>query len=221
MARVLVISAHPDDETIGAGGTLLRHVANGDEVHWAVCTQPHRPTWDDGFIAQAAKQVDEVSKAYGMASVHRLGFPTVMLNTVAYMDLSSALTTVVREVEPEVVYTLPRADLNQDHRIVFDCSLVAVRPLPGGSVRRVLSYEIGPTTRYGLPAGAEPFRPTFFVDISDYLSRKLEIMNLYIDELRPFPHPRSLDGLALIAKERGLSVGLAAAEAFELIRELS
>lgn len=218
--RVLAISAHPDDETIGAGGTLLRHIADGDEVHWAVCTQPHEPAWSQDDIAKAHAQVDAVREAYGMASVRRLGFPTVKLNTVAYMDLSSALTKVVQEVQPEVVYTLPRGDINLDHRLVHDCSLVACRPLPGTSVKRVLAYEIGPTTRYGHPSGCEPFRPTVFVDIADQLKRKLEIMGLYVTEVREMPHPRSLDGLELIAKERGLSVGLEAAEAFELVREV-
>ncbi|MCA9620502.1 MAG: PIG-L family deacetylase [Myxococcales bacterium] len=218
--RVLVISAHPDDETIGAGGTLLRHLERGDEVHWAICTQAHEPAWSKEVIDAARMQVDRVGDAYGMTSVHRLGFPTVMLNTVPYMDLSSALTKVVKLVQPEVVYTLPRGDINQDHRLVHDATLVACRPLPGTSVKTVLSYEIGPTTRYGQPSGAEPFRPCVFVDITSQLPRKLEIMALYIDEIREFPHPRSLEGLELIAKERGLSVGLKAAEAFELVREI-
>lgn len=219
--RVLAISAHPDDETIGAGGTLLKHIARGDEVYWVVCTEPHAPTWSPEQIDNAKRQVDRVAEAYGMREVFRLGYPTVQLNTVPYMSLSEALTKIVHRVAPETVYTLPRGDLNQDHRIVHDASLVAVRPLPGSSVRRVLSYEIVTTSRYGLPAGAEPFRPSVFVDIAAQLADKLDLMRLYVDEVRGFPHPRSIEGIELFARERGLSVGLEAAECFELLREIA
>lgn len=220
MTCVLVISAHPDDETIGAGGTLARHIANGDEVHWVVCTQPHAPCWSNAQIKQAAEQVERVAAFYPMRSVHRLGFPTVRLNTVPYMELSQRIQKVVDEVRPDVVYTTPRHDVNQDHRLVHDCTLVAVRPLPGTSVRFVLSYEIGPTTRYGLVSGATGFQPQVFVDITDHLERKLEAMQIYQAEVKEFPHPRSREGLELIARERGLSAGLVAAECFELARAI-
>ncbi len=218
--RILVISAHPDDETIGAGGTILRHVAEGHEVFWCIVTQGYSPPWSEQTLEAAQRQVDQVSQLLGFRQVFRLGFPTVKLNTVPYIDLSSALQRVVDEVRPEIVYTTPRSDINQDHRIVFDCTLVATRPLPGSSVHRLLSYEISPTTRFGSPSGSGNFTPSVYVDISDYLDKKLRVMTLYETELRAYPHPRSLEGLTLLAQERGISVGLKAAECFELIREL-
>lgn len=218
--RVLVISAHPDDETIGVGGTLLRYVAEGHEVFWCIVTQGYSPPWTPKSLEAAQIQINSVSQMMGFKQVFRLGFPTVKLNTVSYIELSSALQKVVDEVKPEVVYTTPRHDINQDHRIVFDCTLVATRPLPGCSVRRLLSYEISPTTRFGLPSGGESFTPNVYVDISDFLEKKIQIMSLYETELREYPHPRSLDGLRLLAQERGFGVGLRAAECFELIREL-
>lgn len=218
--KVLAISAHPDDETIGAGGTLARHIAEGAEVFWCVATQPHAPRYSDEDCARARAQVLEVQRHYGFADVFTLGFPTVHLNTVPTMELTSALTDVIRKVQPEIVYTTPRDDLNQDHRIVCDATLVAVRPLPNSPVRRVLSYEIATTTRYGTPSGAQPWNPTVWVDISDHLETKLAAMALFETELREFPHPRSLEGLRTIARERGLSVGLPAAEGFELLREV-
>jgi LmbE family N-acetylglucosaminyl deacetylase len=124
------------------------------------------------------------------------------------------------EVGPAIVYTTPPNDLNLDHRLVHDCTLVAARPLPGCPVQRLLAYEIGPTGRYGLPAGSFPFVPNVFIDISEYLDKKLEAMSCYETQLRELPHPRSLEGLRLLAEERGLSVGLPAAECFQLIREL-
>jgi N-acetylglucosamine malate deacetylase 1 len=218
--RVLVISAHPDDETIGAGVTIARHVASGDEVSWCIVTQAYSPPWPEETLQAAQSQIDEVQKILGFRRVFRLGFPTVRLNTVPYIEMTSALQSVVDDVAPEIVYTTPRNDINQDHRIVYECTLVATRPLPGCSVRRLLCYEISPTSRFGSPSGSVGFMPSVFVDITPYLEQKLAAMACYRTELRELPHPRSVDALSLLAQERGLSVGLKVAECFELIREI-
>ena len=214
--RVLAISAHPDDETIGAGGTLARHVAEGDEVFWCVVTQGYNPPWPDQVLEAAQRQVNAVQRVMGFSEVFRCGFPTVKLNTVPHMELTSAIQAVVDKVLPEVVYAPPLCDINPDHRLVCEAALVATRPLPGCTVKRVLSYEIGPTVRYGPTAS----QPNVYVDIAAYLYKKLQAMACYHTELREYPHPRSLRGLEQIARERGLSVGLEAAECFQLLREV-
>lgn len=219
--RILVISAHPDDETIGMGGTIAKHVDSGDEVYWSIVTQAYTPTWTEEYLETARKQVFDVQKVYGIKKVFFCGFPTVRLNTVPHNELSSALQKIVNQVKPEMVYTTSQEDINLDHRIVYECTLVATRPLPGNSVRRLLCYEIGPTTRFGLPQGSSGFIPNVFNDISDHLEIKLKAMRCYKTELRQYPHPRSEEGLRLLARERGLSVGMNAAESFKLIRELT
>ena len=218
--RILVISAHPDDEVIGAGGTIARHAAEGDEVFWCVVTEAYPPRWSEVYKAAVRQQIEEVRQVLGIRRVTRLGLPTVKLNTVPYAELCSALQGVVDEVRPEVVYTTPRDDVNQDHRLVYEATLVAARPLPGSPVRRLLCYEIGTTSRFGLPAGSTGFVPDVFVDIGAYLDIKIEALRCYREELREYPHPRSVEGLRLLARERGLGVGLEAAECFQLIREL-
>lgn len=214
--RVLVISPHPDDETIGAGGTIARHVAEGDEVSLCIVTQGYSPPWPEGIVETARRQVEAAGKVLGIKETIFLGFPTVKLNTVPNTELTSAVQKTVDETKPEVVYTSWASDVNQDHRIVFDATLVATRPLPGSTVRRLLCYETGYASRYG----QLPFAPNVFVDIEAFLDKKLEAMKCYETELREPPHPRSLAGLELIARERGLSVGLKAAECFELVREI-
>lgn len=214
--RVLVISAHPDDEVIGAGGTLARHVAHGDEVYWCVVTQGYDPPWPPEVLAEARKQVYAVQRFLGIKQVSFCGFPTVKLNTVPNIELTSALQAVVDDVRPDIVYTTPYCDVNLDHRVVCEATIVATRPLPGCSVKRLLSYEISPTTRFGL----QPFAPNVYVDISAFLDKKLEAMYCYKTELREFPHPRSLRGLELLARERGLGIGVEAAECFQLIHEI-
>lgn len=214
--RVLAISAHPDDETIGAGGALLRHQDDGDELHWCIVTQTYTPQWTEEQMALFRGQTERVAERLGMKSVHRCGFPTVKLNTIATIDLSSAIQRAVDEVRPEVVYIPAAHDVNDDHVAVHHAALVATRPLPWSSVRRVLGYEISTTSRFGIHG----FAPNVFIDITNTLERKLELMALYESELRPFPHPRSLEALRLFAVERGISVGLGAAECFELVRDI-
>ena len=214
--RVLVVSAHPDDETIGAGGTIARHVSEGDEVYWCIVTQGYNPPLSDEFLEATAQQVEAVRRVYGIRKVFRCGFPTIKLNIVPHRDLTSAIQRVVDETGPHTVYTTPPCDVNVDHRLVFEATLVATRPLPGCSVRRVLAYEIGTTSSYGVGS----FSPNVYTDISSFIGRKLEAMACYQTELHEYPHPRSLKGLEMIARERGLSVGLDAAECFQLIRQV-
>jgi len=218
--KVLVISAHPDDEVIGAGGTIARHVDQGDEVYWCVVTQAYSPPWSEAYLERAQQQVYDVQKVLGIQEVFFCGFPTVKLNTVPYIDISSALQRVVDQVQPEVVYTTPGNDINLDHRIVYECTLVATRPFPGCPVKRLLSYEIGAGPRQGLTSGDGGFFPNVFIDVSEYVEKKLEAMSCYRSELQEYPHPRSLKGLRMIAEERGLGVGVGAAEAFRLVREI-
>jgi len=218
--KVLFIAPHPDDETIGAGGVISRHIAMGDEISWCVVTQGYTPSWSADTLIKARQQIDAVQEYYGFKNVYRLGFPTVKLNTVPHIELCNALQGVISEIKPDIVYTSSRNDANMDHRIVYDCTLVATRPLPGNIVRRVLSYEIGYTHHFGTPSGAAIFQPNVFVNISDYLETKLKVMYFYETELRQMPHPRCIESIRLLAQERGLCVGYAAAECFELVREL-
>ena len=218
--RVLVIAPHPDDETIGAGGALARHIALGDEVFWCIVTQGYSPPWSEETLINAGKQIDQVQKIYGFQEVFRLSFPTVKLNTVPHIDLCTAIQKVMKKCSPDIVYTSSRNDANLDHRIVYDCTLVAVRPLPGNTARRVLSYEIGYTGHFGVPAGASMFLPNVFINITPYMNKKLAAMKCYETELREAPHPRSVEGIKLLARSSGLGLSFEFAECFELVREI-
>ena len=214
--KVLVISAHPDDEVIGAGGTIARHISNGDMVSWCVVTEGYAPMRSEAELAAARRQVCAVQNLFGIESVSFCGFPTIRLNAVPHIELTSALQAVVDSTKPDIVYTTPYCDVNTDHRLVCEATMVATRPLPGSTVRTVLSYEIAPTTRFA----AQPFASNVYVDISKFMDTKLQAMACYKTQLREFPHPRYLRGLELFARERGLSIGVEAAECFCLIRQI-
>ena len=213
--RVLVVAPHPDDETIGAGGTIARHVAAGAVVGLVVVTSKIAPPWPAGAAAVQRRQTAAAARVLGVAEVWHYDYGTVMTAETHDRSIAARLAALVAEWRPDTVYLPSAHDIHRDHRIVFEAGLVATRPLPGCPVRRVYCYEIAPTARFW----PEPFRPVRYIDIDGApLAAKLAAMRCYETELRDWPHLRSEEGLRQLACERGVGVGLAAAECFEVIR---
>jgi len=221
--RVLAISGHPDDETLGCGGTLLRHRADGDEVYWVIATQATEPRWQAETVRQKATEVEQVAQAYAMSDVHRLGFPAAMLDVMPHAEVVEALCGVVAKVRPDVVYVVHGGDIHTDHRIVFDASIAALKShyMKRLGVTRVASYETLSSTDAAPPLADRTFAPSIYRDVTEYLEQKLAIMAMYESELQPFPMPRALESVRALARCRGATVGVAYAEAFMLIRELT
>jgi N-acetylglucosamine malate deacetylase 1 len=217
---VLVVSAHPDDETFGCGGTLMRLRSEGHQLHWIVATESWQPKWTKEYHAEASAQVDAVAAEVGFTSVHRLALPAARLDDVPLVDVLDPIIKIIADVRPAEVMTVGPHDVNSDHQVVFRAVTVALKPSYAGSVRRVISYEIPGSTDWALAAGSRSFTPTVFIDISDFIEKKVRLAELYRSELREPPHPRSVDGIRALARTRGLSVGTNYAEAFELHREL-
>jgi LmbE family N-acetylglucosaminyl deacetylase len=220
--QVLVIAAHPDDETYGLGGTIARHVRQGDLVSVLILTDGvtarHNVTEPQKAAARqacAALDVDDVSFA---------GLPDQRLDGMPLLEVIQPIHELCKELRPQVVYTHHRGDANQDHRAVFAATLVAVRPFGGNPVERVLCYEVASTTEWGPPFAEWAFLPNVFVDISATLETKLRAVEAYREtfqsEVKLFPHPRSPEAVRIYAQQRGVSVGMQAAEAFILVREL-
>jgi len=219
--KVLVIAPHPDDEVLGCGGTLAKHAKIGDDVYLCIVTRAYTPDWSEKFIKNREKEVSKVNKILGIKKTYFLDFPTVKLDTVPQKELNDAISKVVNKVGPDTVYIPHRGDVNKDHRIVFETAMVALRPKPGSTAKRVLSYETLSETEWAVPSKEDAFIPNVHVDISDTLKTKLSAMSAYKSELKGYPHPRSIGGISSLAKKRGTEVGLKAAEAFMLMREVS
>jgi LmbE family N-acetylglucosaminyl deacetylase len=218
--RVLVMAAHPDDEVIGAGGTIVRHVQRGDKVHLCVVTKAYTPDWTEEVIKEKRREVIAASKVLGIEDVTFCDLPTVMIDTLPQKELNKSISDPVDKIQPDVVYTTHRGDLHSDHRLVFEATMVAVRPKSKNSVKRVLSYELPSSTELAPPFAERAFMPNVYVDISDVLETKLKAMSIYKTELKEYPHPRSLEALRINARRRGLTIQAEAAEAFMLIREI-
>lgn len=218
--KVLVIAPHPDDEVLGCGGTIVKHVRGGDEVYLCIVTKAYPPEWPEAEIKERREEVLRVNGILGIKKTYFLDLPAVKLDTIPRKELNDAISQIVNEAQPEVVYIPHRGDVNQDHRLVFESTMVAVRPLPGSGIRKVLCCETLSGTEWAAPFAGDAFVPNVYVDISDTLETKLKAMAAYQTELKEYPHPRSLEAISTQARFRGSAVGVPAAEAFMLIREI-
>ena len=221
--RVLVIAPHPDDETLGCGGSLLKHKANGDQLSWLIATRGHEPQWSAELLAQKEGEIGRVAAAYGFENTFRLKFPTIKLDAIPLEEIIAAIREAVADAKPDLVYVNHFGDVHSDHRVVFEATMSVLKPFYSAKhgVKKVLSYEVLSSTD-AMPANqARAFVPNVFVDVTEFLEEKLEIMSLYESEMQASPLPRALDSLRALARFRGASVGVEFAEAFMLVREVN
>lgn len=215
-----MVAPHPDDETMGCGGTLLKHRAHGDQTHWLIVTAM---TPEGGFspdaIERRKQEIERVRERFGFESVHELGLPTAQLDTLPLKEIVQRMGTVVRELRPHVLYIPFRYDAHSDHRVVFDAISACTKSFRYPGIKRVLAYETLSETEFGMDPVAV-FRPNVFVDVSEYLDEKVNIMAIYKSEFGEFPFPRSEQAIRALAALRGSTSGAKAAEAFLLLREV-
>lgn len=215
--KILVIAPHPDDEVLGCGGTIAKYTKIGNKVYLCVATKGYAPDWSEEFLDNRPKEIEKSNKALGFMKTYFLDYPTVKLDATPQKDLNEAISKVLDEVKPDIVYIPHKGDLNKDHRLIFESFLVAARPI-NNSVKRILSYETLSETDWGQPI--ESFTPNVYVDISETFDKKIKAMKAYGSELKNCPHPRSLEIIEALAKKRGSEIGVKFAEAFMLIREI-
>ena len=220
--RVLAIAAHPDDETLGCGGTLLKHSAAGHELHWLIATRATTPKWANKEITEKKWEIERVAAAYSMKQVHRLGFSSTELDSASKSKLMEGIQSVLAAVSPQVVYVVHGGDVHSDHTAVSDAALAVMKPfcMKHLGVSRILAFETLSSTEAAPPLPQRGFLPNVFSDVTAYFEEKLSIMGLYKTELQPDPMPRSLDSLRALGRYRGATIGVRYAEAFMLIRDL-
>lgn len=219
--RILTVAAHPDDETLGAGGTMAWHASRGDTV-WA-CILTDGVTSRHDRVALQEECARRACDTLGVERLILVGLPDQRLDTLSLLDVIGPIEDCVRELEPDVVLTHFSGDVNEDHRLVSRATMVATRPVPGQCVRRVCAFEIASSTEWAPPIPGSIFAPNLYVDITETLETKLTAMKAYADtfhtEVRPYPHPRSMEALTAYAQRHGAASGLLAAEPFMLLRE--
>jgi LmbE family N-acetylglucosaminyl deacetylase len=216
--NVLVVAAHPDDELLGAGGTVAGHAANGDHVKLAVMCEGvslrYNPEWD----AQVRRQACEAARILGVSDLVMGNLPDQRLETIPLQEVATKVEQLIEECQPQVIYTHFAGDINRDHQVLAEAVLVAARPYSSPSVKEVLMFETPSSTEWSSPSLTTPFQPNVYVDIEKSLQKKIDAFSRYTAEVRPFPHPRSPEALGDRARYWGSLVNRKAAEAFVLVR---
>ena len=220
---ILILAAHPDDEVLGCGGSIAKLADQDAVVHVAFLADGVSSRVGDTVMQQEELRLRRAAakKACGILGVKSVSFgefPDNRMDAVALLDIVKALEGLIAEHRPEIVFTHHAGDVNIDHRRIHEAVVAACRPQRGHPVRTLLSFEVPSSTEWQLPGSAPAFTPNWFIDISATLVRKLTALDAYADELRAWPHPRSLQGVEHLAHWRGATVGVDAAEAFILGR---
>jgi len=225
-STIAVVVAHPDDEVLGCGGTLSRLAQEGHNIHILILA--------DGESSRETKSKDgekskikirnnaavNACKKMECASVVVKNLPDNRLDGVERLDVIQIIESFIHDHNPVILFTHHAGDVNIDHRVVYDSVIAATRPQPGFPVKEVLFFEVPSSTEWRPPGSGTGFHPNVYVDITQTLQIKKDALNAYASELRPFPHPRSLEAIEALARWRGATVGVCAAEAFVLGRKV-
>lgn len=221
MARIQIVAAHPDDEALGCGGAMARHAADGDEVRVMFMTDGESSrgsrSQEASIRANACRRACEL---LGAAEPVLLDFPDNAMDTVPLLDIAKAIEAEISIFRPEIIYTHHSQDLNIDHRLTHEAVLTALRPQPHVKTATILAFETSSSTEWRSPAPLTSFIPNWYVDISATLDVKLNALSAYEMEMRAWPHARSIRAVEHLARWRGATVGVEAAEAFCLVRQI-
>lgn len=213
---VLVISPHGLDEVLGCGGTITRHAEAGDRVDVLVLFGD-----GGGMDVQRRIAAPQAAAILGATAPYFVGLPENLGDTLPLVDVVGAVERAVRDLAPRVVYVTHGGNLHIDHQTAFRATLTALRPVPGSPIRAIYGYEILSSTEWAPRGVGEGFRPNRFVDITAGLERKMQALECYAAEMRAPPHSRSMESVRVLAAHRGATVGVAAAEAFDVVREIA
>lgn len=223
--RYLTIAAHPDDEVLGCGSTMARLASEGHDVHILILGEGATSRVDSpddaaSDVAALRRQAGEAGALLGAKSVTFKSFPDNRFDQVALLDIVKVIESHISDLQPDVVFTHHGSDLNVDHRLTAQAVVTATRPMVGTPVLEVLAFHIPSSTEWSFGVAGDSFRPDVFFDVDGHIAAKTAAMEIYEEETRSFPHPRSPEALEAISKTWGSTAGFMAAEAFELVRSL-
>jgi len=219
MSKILVTCAHPDDETLGMGGTLYLNAKKGNEIFVLIFTDGETSRGiKTANIEKRKKQSKNALSILGITKSKFLKYNDQKLDAVPLIELTQEIEKIIKQWKPDVVYTHFWGDVNQDHKAIFRATQIAVRPTPLQIVKELICFETPSSTEWGTPN--ECFVPNYFVDIKSSIKKKIQAFEKYEKEVMKFPHPRSSEGIQNRSKYWGSTVGLNFVEAFIKLREI-
>jgi N-acetylglucosamine malate deacetylase 1 len=217
--RILAIAPHPDDETLGCGGALFRHKAEGDDIYWLIITGiSQEGGWKEKVVNKRDNEIDAVAEKYEFSDVFNLRLPTTKIDTLPVSDLIEEISNIYKKVEPDIIYMPFAYDVHTDHQIIAKALQSTLKWFRYPHIKKVYMYETPSETEFNF-VEKMAFRPNVFVNISLYIDDKIETMKIYDGEMGDFPFPRSEKAIRSLATLRGSQSGFESAEAFELVYE--
>jgi LmbE family N-acetylglucosaminyl deacetylase len=218
--RTLVVAPHPDDETLGVGGTLLRKKQEGSSIAWLIMTSIKvEKGWSQEKVDTRKIELAQIESFFGFDKVYQLGFDSKELDKVPKKNIVASINEVFKEFQPTEIFLPHFSDIHSDHKVTFDSVVSCTKWFRNYSIKRILTYETLSETEFGSNKDFK-FNPNIFVNIESTLTQKLQAMQIYKSEIDNFPFPRSLEAISALAAIRGSASGFRAAEAFELIKEI-
>jgi LmbE family N-acetylglucosaminyl deacetylase len=222
MGKVLVVAVHPDDETLGCGGTLLKHKAQGDAIYWLICTAIfEKDGFNKGLIESRNQEIDVVSQLYGFTATYKLGLSSTKVDENSMSELVTKISCIIRDVEPSSIYLPFKCDVHSDHRKIFEASYSCTKSFRYPSIKKIYMMETLSETEFAPSTKEDSFIPNVFVDISPFFEKKIEIMRAYKSEVGVHPFPRSEKNIMALATLRGATSGCEYAESFVLLKEIA
>jgi LmbE family N-acetylglucosaminyl deacetylase len=220
--KILVVVAHADDEALGCGGTLIKHRDAGDEIRIIFMTDGVGARSKSEQISQEQRLAAQtkVCQQLTIGNFYNFDFPDNNMDSITLIKVVQSIENITQEFQPNIIYTHHGGDLNIDHQVVHRAVMTASRPQPNHSVTKILAFEVNSSTEWSTESIGGHFIPNYFIDISKQITEKERLLEHYHAEMREYPHTRSIEGVINRNKTRGNSVGLKAAEAFMLIREI-
>jgi len=219
--RVLVVSPHPDDETLGVGGTIAKLTDQGNHVHVLMISGHLPPLYTREQYEQTVTEAHKAFEILGVAGSQFLEIPATMIGDIPVHEFNGVICDAVENTKPQIVFC-PYPDRHIDHRLVFESAMVATRPVGiGKDIEIVAAYETLSETHWNAPHIEPNFIPTWVVDISDYMERKIQALSCYESQISPFPGPRSVEAVEALAKFRGTQAGFSFGEAMHVVRMTS
>jgi len=221
MSEVLVIAVHPDDETLGCGGSLLKHKKNGDSLNWLIITEMRRELgFSEERISKRNEEISKVKDFYGFNRVIQIGIPTTQVDTFSMGDLVQRLYEHILEIKPEVLYVPYLFDAHSDHKVVYESLTPFFKGFRYPFIKKVLMMETVSETEYAFPVENRMFTPNYYIDISNFIEDKIKAMRIFESEIIEAPFPRSEGVIKALAQYRGSFIACDYAEAFMLIKEV-
>jgi len=215
--KILVVAAHPDDETLGCGGSLLKHKANGDEINWLICTTIDK---NQNYYQTREKEINKVSKLYAFNSVHSLRLKTMKIDEYSISKLIEKISKVINKVKPNIIYLPFKGDVHSDHRRIFEASYSCTKSFRYPFIKKIYMMETLSETEFAPSTKEDSFIPNTFVDISKHMDKKIQLMQIYKNEIGKHPFPRSERNIRALGTLRGATCGYEYAESFMLLKQI-